>query len=163
MSEDPPRSSAAQRRAAPAAEPAPELAVTPHPPSLEEELAVLAFLECSQQLSPETTGYVTEALLQWALFEATVSPDPTPPRDGGLSHLEVLEQIAARWSDRSQSTLSVAGKLALGRIGRQLTLAVQCQRDPRGLSEALWRDDVQRMPWLATPLPPLRYPDGSVL
>ena len=163
MSEDPPRPSAAQRPPAPAPKPAPGLAVTPHAPSLEEELAVLAFLECSHQLAPETTGYITEALLQWAVFEPTVSPDPMPPRDGGLTHPEVLEQITARWSDRSQTAASVASKLALGRIGRQLTLAVQCQRDPQRLSEALWREEVQRMPWLATPLPPLRYPDGSVL
>jgi hypothetical protein len=62
-----------------AAEPAAAPAHEPHLPSLEEELAVLAFLECSHQLAPETTGYVTEALLQWALFEPTVSPDPMPP------------------------------------------------------------------------------------
>ena len=142
-----------------AAEPAPE----PHPPSLEDELAVLVFLECSRQLSPNTAGYVTEALLQWALFEPTVSPDPMPPPDSRLSHLEVLDQIATRWSGRSQTAASVAGKLAMGLIGRQLTLAVQCERDPQGLSDALWREDLQRMPWLAEPLPPLRYPDGSVL
>jgi hypothetical protein len=40
---------------------------------------------------------------------------------------------------------------------------VQCERDPQGLSEALWREDVQQMPWLAEPLPALRYRDGSVL
>jgi hypothetical protein len=44
----------------------------------------------------------------------------------------------------------VAAKLAAGRIGRQLALAVQCERDPQGLSDALWREDVQRMPWLAS-------------
>lgn len=146
-----------------AAEPAPEPAPEPHPPSLEDELAVLVFLECSRQLSSNTAGYVTEALLQWALFEPTVSPDPMPPPDSRLSHLEVLEQIAVRWSGRSQTVASVAGKLAMGRIGRQLRLAVHCERDPQGLSDALWREDVQRMPWLAEPLPPLRYPDGSVL
>ena len=124
---------------------------------------MLAFLECSRQLSSDTIGYVTEALLQWALFEPTVSPDPTPPPDSRLRHLEVLEQIAARWSGHTQSAASVAGKLAMGRIGRQLMLAVQCERDPQGLSDGLWREDVQRMPWLATPLAPLRYPDGSVL
>ena len=142
---------------------APEPAAEPHPPSLEDELAVLVFLECSRQLSPNTAGYVTEALLQWALFEPTVSPDPMPPPDSRLSHLEVLEQIAARWSGRSQTAASVAGKLAMGRIGRQLRLAVQCERDPQDLSDALWREDVQRMPWLAKPLRPLHYPDGSVL
>ena len=146
-----------------AAEPAPEPALEPRPPSLEDELAVLVFLECSRQLSPNTAGYVTEALLQWALFEPTVSPDPMPPPDSRLSHLQVLEQLTARWSGRAQTAASVAGKLAMGRIGRQLTLAVQCERDPQGLSDGLWREDVQRMPWLATPLPPLRYPDGSVL
>lgn len=142
---------------------APKPAPEPHPPSLEDELAVLVFLESSRQLSGNTTGYVTEALLQWALFQPTVSPDPMPPPDSRLSHLEVLEQIAARWSGRSQTAASVAGKLAMGRIGRQLRLAVHCERDPQGLSDALWREDVQRMPWLAEPLPPLRYPDGSVL
>lgn len=144
---------------------APEPAPEPHPPSpsLEDELAVLVFLESSRQLSANTTGYVTEALLQWALFQPTVGPDPMPPPDSRLSHLEVLDQIATRWSGRSQTVASVAGKLAMGRIGRQLTLAVQCERDPQGLSDALWREDVQRMPWLAKPLPPLRYPDGSVL
>ena len=151
MSKDLPRPSAA--------EPAPQ----PHPPSMDDELAVLAFLECSRQLSSDTIGYVTEALLQWALFEPTVSPDPTPPPDRRLTHLEVLEQIAARWSGRSQSAASLAGKLAMGRVGRQLTLAVQCESDPQGLSDALWREDLQRMPWLAPPLPPLPYPDGSVL
>lgn len=139
-----------------------EPAAEPHPPSLEDDLAVLAVLECSRQLSSDTTGYVTEVLLQWALFEPTVSSDPMPPPDG-LCHLEVLEQIAARWFDRAQTAEGVAGKLAMGRIGRQLALAVQCERDPQALSEALWREDVQRMPWLAEPLAPLHYPDGRVL
>jgi hypothetical protein len=159
VSEDLSRPSATDPAAGPTAEPAPE----PHPPSLEDDLAVLAFLGGSRQLSTNTTSYVIEVLLQWALFEPTVSPDPMPPPEDGLSHLEVLEQIAARWSGRAQTAAGVAGKLAMGRIGRQLALAVQSERDPQGLSEALWREYVQRMPWLAEPLPPLHYPDGSVL
>ena len=163
MSEDPSRPPAAQ----PVLEPVPATTTEPGPepqlPSLEDELAVLAFLECSRQLSADTTGYVTEALLQWALFEPSVSPDAMPPPEDGVSHLQVLERITAGWSQRSQTAASVAGKLALGRVGRQLLLAVQCQREPNLLSEALWREDVQRMPWLGAPLPPVRYRDGSVL
>ena len=163
MSGDPSRPPAAQPLSQPVPAPTVEPGRGPQPPSLEDELAVLAFLECSRELSADTTGYLTEALLQWALFEPTVSPDPTPPPEHGLSHLAVLERIAASWSRRSQSAASVTGKLALGRIGRQLVLAVQCQREPDLLSEALWREDLQRMPWLAAPLPPARYRDGSAL
>ena len=39
-------------------------------PSLEQDLALLAWLQSSSNLSVQSTGYICDALLQWAMLGA---------------------------------------------------------------------------------------------
>lgn len=52
-----------------------------HPPSLEQDLALLAWLQSSQNLSSQSTGYICDALLQWAML-GEQWPDPAEPAAG---------------------------------------------------------------------------------
>ncbi|MGI8535213.1 MAG: hypothetical protein ACR2K2_01710 [Mycobacteriales bacterium] len=132
-------------------------------PPLGHDLVELAWLQCSDRLSRDCTGYVCAALLQWSLGGESW-PDPAAPAGGpGCDHLEALEQISTRLSARIQAVPGVAPKFQLARVGRELNLAIRCQRDPAGLSDSLWREAVHRQPWLAGLPLPLVYDDGSVL
>ncbi len=132
-------------------------------PPFEDDLAELAWLQCSDRLSRRCTGYVVGALLEWTAGGGPW-PDPAVPAAGAdCDHLKALEQISGRLSRRIQAVAGVAAKFELARIGRELNLAIRCQRDPAGLADSLWREAVNRQPWLAGPPPPLVYDDGSVL
>ena len=48
-------------------------------------------------------------------------------------------------------------------VGRELSYAIRCQRDPQQLAESIEREMVHRMPWLARPPAPVLFPDGSVV
>ncbi|MDP9390429.1 MAG: hypothetical protein M3P89_03380 [Actinomycetota bacterium] len=130
-------------------------------PSLEQDLAVLAWLQCSRELSQDATGYLIEALLQWALFDPSC-PDPVPPSPA-TGHLELLKQIAVRWSERTAACQTVSRILGMGQVGRQINYAIRCECDPQGLADELWREWVSEMPWLAEMPAPIIYADGSVL
>ncbi len=132
-------------------------------PPFEDDLAELAWLQCSDQLSRDCTGYICGALLQWSMGGESW-PDPAaPPTGPDRDHLAALERIAARLSGRIQTIPGVAAKFELARVGRELCLAIRCQRDPAGLADSLWREAVNRQPWLAGPPLPVVYDDGSVL
>ena len=138
--------------------PRPTLTVEALPP-IDYDLAVLGRLQCSRQLSRESVGFVLDALSEWAALDPSC-PDPIEP-DG--THLEALEQVAARWAVRTGSTPTVSRMLSMAMIGRNLNQAVRCERDPEGMAESQWNELVSRMPWVAEPPLPLVYPDGSVL
>ncbi len=132
------------------------------PATIEQDLGVLAWLQHSRQLSSDTTGYLCDALLQWALLGGDW-PDPTEPVAGpDCDHLEALTQLTERWMRRA--TMEPIGpRLELAHIGRGLGTAVACQRDPDALADSQWRELVHRQPWLAGPPAPYLLPDGRVL
>jgi hypothetical protein len=134
-----------------------------HPPTaIEQELGVLAWLQSSPQLSSDTTGYLCDALLQWALLGGTW-PDPTEPVAGpDCDHLEALVQITERWMRRAMAE-PIDRRLELAFLGRTLGTAIACQRDPDALADSQWRELVHRQPWLADPPSPYVLPDGRVL
>jgi hypothetical protein len=133
------------------------------PPSLEEDLSVLAWLQCSHALSPEATGYICDALLQWAMLGGSW-PDPAEPAAGpDCDHLEALVQITERLVRRAVAAQPLSRRFELADVGRELGNAIRCQRDPQALADSQWRDMVHRMPWLAGPPAPVVLDDGRVL
>jgi hypothetical protein len=132
-------------------------------PTLAQDRAVLAWLHGSDQLSADATGYVCEALLEWALLGLAWPQGSEPPAGPDCDHLQVLIQITERLQRRIMLAQPLAAKFDLGRVGRHLSLAVRCQLDPAGLQETLDRESVHRMPWLAGPPPPVVLADGGVL
>ena len=133
------------------------------PPSLEQDLSTVAWLQTSDQLSVEATGYVCDALLQWALL-GEQWPDPAEPMGTGRGdHLALLEGVVERLVRRAQVVQPLAVRFALARVVRELATAVRCHRDPEGLAESQWRDLVHRMPWLTQPPAPVVLADGRVL
>ncbi len=133
------------------------------PPTVEQDLSVLAWLQCSHELSAEATGYLCDALLQWALL-GEGWPDPAEPLAGPVcDHLEVLVQIAERLVRRAVVAQPLSRRFELAGIGRDLSNAIRCQRDPQALEDSQWRDMVHRMPWLAGPPAPVLLADGRVL
>jgi len=134
----------------------------PSPP-LEQDRAVLAWLHGSDQLTAAATGYLCEALLEWALIGSSWPQESEPVAGPDCNHLQVLVQITERLTQRIALAQPVSIKFDLARVGRHLSHAVACQRDPDGLQQALDRELVHRMPWLAGPPPPVLYADRSVL
>lgn len=131
-------------------------------PTLEQDLSVVAWLQCSIQLSSATTGYLCDALLAWALLGGAW-PDPTEPVGGpDCDHLEALVQLIDRWRRRAMAE-PIGRRLELAHVGRGLATAVACQRDPDALAESQWREMVHRQPWLAGPPAPCVLADGRVL
>ena len=64
--------------------------------SLEQDLAWLAWLQSSPILSSQSTGYICDALLQWAML-GEPWPDPAEPAAGTeCDHLELLVQVTER-------------------------------------------------------------------
>ena len=132
-------------------------------PPLEQDLALLAWLQASSNLSAQSTGYICDALLQWAML-AELWPDPVEPLTGPeCDHLDLLEQVTERLSWRIHDAQPLARKFDLARIARELGHAIRCQRDPEALRGSLEREMVHRMPWLAAAPAPVRLADGRVL
>lgn len=132
-------------------------------PAVEQDLAVLAWLQSSDQLSGDTGDYIVGALLRWCELQGSW-PDPAPPAGGaGRDHLSVLEQVAERWAQRTATAGTVSRVLEMAGVGRQLSYAIWCQRNPEGLRDSLWRELVQREPWRAAPPAPVVFADGSML
>lgn len=132
------------------------------PPTVEQDLSVVAWLQCSRELSREASGLLCDALLQWALLGGAW-PDPAEPAAGpDCDHLEVLVQLVDRWRRRAL-TEPIGRRLELAHVGRALATAVACQRDPDALAETQWREMVHRQPWLAGPPAPCVLADGRVL
>lgn len=133
------------------------------PPSLEQDLALLAWLQSSSNLSAQSTGYICDALLKWAML-GELWPDPVEPRAGSeCDHLDLLGQVTERLSWRIHDAQPLARKFDLARIARELSNAIRCQRDPEALQGSLERELVHRMPWLAEAPTPVRLDDGRVL
>ncbi len=109
------------------------------------------------------TGYLCDALLQWAML-GEGWPDPAEPAAGPeCDHLEVLVQIAERLVRRAVVAQPLSRRFELAGVGWELSNAIRCQRDPQALEDSQWRDTVHRMPWLAGPRAPVLLADGRVL
>ena len=131
-------------------------------PPREHDLGIVEWLQCSQQLSSETTGYLCDALLQWSLIGESW-PEPVAPCGGAdCDHLDELTRLHERWLRRAMAE-PVSRRLELARVGRALGVAIRCERDPQGLAESQWREMVHLQPTLAAPPPPYVLPDGRVL
>jgi len=117
----------------------------------------------SPQLSSDVTGYLVDALLDWALtgrgYPQMALPDSGPDGD----HLQELQRILERFPRRIAEAKGVAAKLELGRAGRLLACAVWASWDPQGVQDSIDRELVMAMPWLAEPPAPYELPDGRVL
>jgi len=134
------------------------------PPTLEQDLAVLAWLQASHQLSGEATGYICGALLEWVLLGEPWPRDPAEPVAGpDCDHLEALVQITERWVGRSVAAVPISRRFEMAMVGRELSYAIRCQTDPQQLAESIDREMVHRMPWLAGPPAPVLFADGRVL
>jgi hypothetical protein len=129
-------------------------------PTLEHDREVLAWLQCSTQLSGEVTGYLCDALLDWALsgrgYPQMGLPEagptaitcwpfnrsravPAPDRGGPDGRGQ-----ARAWSCRPAAGQGVPGVLG-----------------PAGRSDAFDRELLMAMPWLAAPPAAYRLADGS--
>jgi hypothetical protein len=134
------------------------------PPTLEQDLAVLAWLQASHQLSGEATGYICGALLEWVLLGEPWPRDPAEPVAGPeCDHLEALVQITERWVRRSVVAVPISRRFEMAMVGRELSFAIRCQADPLQLAESIEREMMHRMPWLAGPPAPVLFADGTVL
>jgi hypothetical protein len=131
-------------------------------PSLAHDLAVVAWLHGSRELSGDTTGYLCDALLQWTLLDGTW-PEPAEPATGPAGgHLDVLAQLHDRWLQRALLE-PIGRRLELATVGRLLGTALRCQRDPHGLADARRRERLHLQPALAGPPAPYVLADGRVL
>ena len=132
-------------------------------PSFAEDLSLLVWLQASGDLTAGTTGYICDALLQWAMLGERW-PDPAEPSAGPeCDHLDLVEQVAERLSWRIHDAQPLGQKFDLARIARELGNAIRCQRDPEALRGSLERELVHRMPWLEAAPAPVRLADGRVL
>ncbi len=128
-------------------------------PDLEHDREVLSWLQCSPQLSVDVKGYLVDALLDWALggrgYPQMALPDAGPDCD----HLLVLQQIIERIPQRIAEAETVADKLEFGRAGRLLARAFWGGWDPQAVSDAIDRELVMAMPWLAVRAMPVEVSD----
>lgn len=116
-------------------------------PPLEHDLGIVEWLQCSHELSAETTGYLCDALLQWTLFGGGWPEPVAPPGRADGDHLEQLTRLHERWLVRALGA-PVSRRLELAHVGRALGVAVRCERDPQGLAESQWREMVHLDPRL---------------
>lgn len=134
------------------------------PPTLEHDRQVLAWLQCSTELSGDVTGYICDALLDWSLNGGRRYPDEVLPDAGpNCDHLQALKEIVERIPQRIIDADTVAERMELGRAGRLLSRAVWASVDPEAVRDAIGRELVMLMPWLAGPPAPFVLPDGRVL
>jgi hypothetical protein len=139
-------------REAPPAEP---------PPSLEHDLAVVEWLQCSGALSAETTGYLCDALLQWTLLGGSWPVPAAPPGLADDDHLQELVRLHERWLRRALGA-PPSRRLELAYVGRALGVAIRCEQDPRALAESQWRELVHLDPRLGPQPASGVLPDGRV-
>lgn len=133
-------------------------------PSLEHDRQVLAWLQCSPELGHQVTGYICDALLDWSLHGGRPYPDMALPDAGSqCDHLQALREIIERLPQRVLEAETVAEKLELGRAGRLLSRASWAAFDPQAVRDAVDRELLMTMPWLAGPPAPYVLPDGRVL
>jgi hypothetical protein len=153
-----------QHQSAPAPTVAPSAdAPAPAPlPSLEQDLAVVAWLHGSPQLSGDTTGYLCDALLQWALLGEAWPEPAEPAADPAGDHLDVLAQLHDRWLQRALRE-PIGRRLELAAVGRLLGTALRCQRNPQALADARRRESLHLQHALAGPPRPYVLVDGRVL
>ena len=118
-------------------------------PDLEHDRQVLSWLACSSQLDVDIKGHLVDALLAWAMegrgYPQMAEPDAGPDCD----HLQALQQIIGRFSQRIAQAETVAGKLELGRAGRLLQRALWASWDPQGVRDSRDSELLMAMPWLA--------------
>lgn len=131
-------------------------------PSLEQDFAVVAWLHGSAELSGDTTGYLCDALLQWALLGGAWPEPAELPTGAASDHLDVLAQLHDRWLQRALSE-PIGRRLELATIGRLFGAALRCQRDPQGQADARRRERLHLQPALAGPPTPYVLADGRVL
>ena len=136
----------------------------PLTPALERDLAVVAWLETTQQqLSQACTDHILTALLDWSTAGQRW-PEPTAPAAGPLcDHLDALVQATQRLRQHALQGHSPARRYELAALVRGLTLAIACQQDPTAVAEEQWRATVQRQPWRADAPAPIYLPDGRLL
>jgi hypothetical protein len=130
-------------------------------PTLERDREVLAWLQCSTQLSGEVTGYLCDALLDWALSGGGYPQMALPEAGADCDHLLTLQQILERFPRWIAEAETVADKLELGHVGRLLARAYRASWDPQGVQDAFDRELLMAMPWLAAPPTPYLLADGS--
>lgn len=131
--------------------------------TLEQDRSVLAWLHGSSQLSAATTGYLCEALLEWALLGLSWPEEAEPAAGPECDHLQALAQIVERLQQRIVLAQPLSAKFDLGRVGRLLNRAIRCELDPAALQDSLDRELVHAMPWLTGPPAPVVLADDRVL
>ena len=129
-------------------------------PDLEHDREVLSWLQCSPQLNADVKGYLVDALLDWALRGRSYPQMALPDAGPDCDHLQALQQIIERIPQRIAEAQTVADKLELGRAGRMLSRAFCAAWDPQGVQDAIDRELIMAMPWLAGPPGALEVPDG---
>jgi hypothetical protein len=132
-------------------------------PSLAQDRSVLAWLHQSPQLSKATTGYLCDALLEWALLGLPWPQEAEPASGATGEHLGFLRDIIDRLQIRIEMTAPLSVALDLGRIGSLLQQALWCELDPEGLRQSRGRELLHRMPRLGDPPAPVVFADGRVL
>lgn len=133
------------------------------PPTLAQDLSVLVWLQGSSALSAQTTGYICDALLGWAL-RGQAWPDPAEPIAGPEDDdLAVLTQVTDRLAALVRDTRPTAARFDLAELGRDLQTAIRCQQDPQGLADCVERELLHRQPWLTDAPGPVLLADGRVL
>jgi hypothetical protein len=132
-------------------------------PSLAQDRSVLAWLHQSPQLSQATTGYLCDALVEWALLGLPWPQEAEPAAGATGEHLIILRDIIERLLTRIDATAPLSATLDLGRIGWLLQQALWCELDPEGLRQSQGRELLHRMPRLAAPPAAVVFPDGRTL
>lgn len=131
-------------------------------PELEHDLEVVSWLVCSSQLGGEVTGYLCDALREWAVAGRGYPQMRLPDAGPDCDHLQELKVILDRIPQRIIDAETVAEKMDLGRFGRLLSRAFWASWDPQAV-----RESAERELLLALHLtgPPARYrlPGGGVL
>ena len=74
--------------------------------------------------------------------------------------LPVLQKILERFPRRIAEAQTVADKLEIRHVGRLLARAYRASWDPQGVQEAVDRELVMVMPWLAVPPAPTHCRTG---
>ena len=106
-------------------------------PDREDDLEVLSWLACSPQLGGEVTGYLCDALQNWALAGRGYPPMALPKARPDCDHLQALKVIIERIPQRIIDAAGVAEKMDLGRFGRLLAHAFWASWNPQAVRESV--------------------------